>query len=270
MLEPAENTGGARGASRKVMRFVILSAALVSAVAAVACTVHVGGETNGTRGNGEFSYSNCFLGCTTTTPMMLADEEHVSVSGSIPGSVSVETSAPSIVSIKSSSRNCCTSGADGGTCHTVGLNEACASGETATLDIVVDAPAVGSSDLVIKKSDGSVWDSITLSVEQAASLALTCNTKSSVTLAQNATCPVKWLATDANGKGLMSTAGIDLKTSNASVAAFNGFLTTNQSDIQAIPQLFGDVTLVAIGPGDATVTATGGGATETLSVHVNP
>ncbi len=82
------------------MRFFILAAVTVSAAAAVACSVHVGGETNGTHGNAEFSYSNCFLGCTTTTPMMLADEEHVSVSGAIPDSVSIETSAPSIVSIK--------------------------------------------------------------------------------------------------------------------------------------------------------------------------
>ncbi len=250
-----------------VMRFVILAA--TSAIALVAaCSVHVGGETNGAHGNAEFSYSNCFLGCTTTTPMMLADEEHVSVSGSIPDLVSVETTAPSIVSIKSSARTCCTSGADGGTCQTMGLNGACASGGTTSLDIVVDAPAVGTSDLVIKKSDGSVWDSITLSVEEAASLALTCNTKGSTTLTQNATCPVTWLATDANGKGLMSTAGIDLKTSNATVAEFNGFLVTNQSDIQAIPQVFGDVSIVAVGPGDATITATGGGATETLAVHV--
>ncbi len=68
----------------------------------------------------------------------------------------------------------------------------------------------------------------------------------------------------------MSTAGIDLKTSNAAVAEFNGFLTTQQSEIQAIPQLFGNVSIVAVGPGDATVTATGGGATETLAVHVTP
>jgi hypothetical protein len=252
--------------------FLLAATAAAVAATAIACSIHVGGETNGAHGNADFSYSNCFLGCTTTTPMMLGDEEDVSVNGSIPDTVSVDTSAPSIVSVKSASRACCTQDADAGTtCRTTGLNTPCAAGETASLSVTVDALAVGSSDLVVKNADGSVWDSVTLSVEQATSLQLACNnTKGSVTLVQNATCPVTWQATDANGKAMMSTAGIHLTTSNPGVASFNGFLTANQSDIQAIPQLFGSVSIAAVGPGDAVVTAVGGGATETLAVHVNP
>ena len=145
--------------------------------------------------------------------------------------------------------------------------------ETGTLDILVDAPAVGSSDLVIKKSDGSVWDSITLSVEQASALALACNTAGSVTLAQNAQCVVTWRATDAKGNGLMSTAGVDLKTSDPTVVQLvsDGLLGgVNTNELQATPQLFGGASLVAVGAGNATVTATGGGASETLAVHVGP
>lgn len=254
------------------MRSLLVSTAIVASITAAACSFHLGGETNGAKGNAEFSYSNCLLGCTTTTPMMLGDEEDVSVSGSIPDGVSIETSAPSIVSVKSSSRSCCAKQADGGgtTCRTVALNDKCATDETASLTITVDAPAEGSSELVIKKSDGSVWDSVALSVERATSLALACKTSGSVTLAQSTDCPVTWKATDSSGRGLMSTAGIHLTTTNATVAAFDGFALFHQSEIQAIPQIFGDVSIIAIGPGDATVTATGGGATETLAVHVTP
>jgi hypothetical protein len=127
----------------------------LSAVAAatVACDFHIGGETNGAHGNAHFTYASCFLGCTTTTPMMLSDKEDVSVSGSIPDGVSALMTAPQIVSIKSASRSCCHSDADAGSvCRTLALGDTCAERETATLDIVVTAAAVGSSDLVIKKS----------------------------------------------------------------------------------------------------------------------
>jgi hypothetical protein len=251
------------------MRTFLFAAAAVSSIA-VAC--HVGGETNGAQHNAEFSYSNCFLGCATTTPMMLGDEEDVSVSGSsLPANVTLETSAVSVVSLGSAVRQCCTSSADAGTtCHDVGLNDACSAGDTQTLRITVDAVAVGSSDLVIKKPDGSVWDSVTLSVEKAASLDLACKTSPDVTLAVNGSCPITWVAKDAGGRGLMSTSGIHLTSSDKAVVEFNGFLSPAQGDIQATPQLFGDVTMVAIGAGDATVTGTGGGASETLSVHVTP
>ncbi len=253
------------------MRSFVLSAAFVSSIA-VACSFQLGGETNGTHGNAVFSYSNCFLGCTTTTPMMLGDEEKVSVTGSLPASVSVETSAPSVVSVKSSSRECCTSNTDGGgsACREIGLNEACDPGETASLNVTVDAGTVGLSVLLVKKSDGSVWDSVSLSVEQAASLSLACKTAPSVTLAVNATCPITWVAKDAAGRGLMSTSGLHLTTSDKSIVALSGFLTTDQSDIVAVPEILGDVTAHALATGDATVTGTAGGATETLSVHVTP
>lgn len=253
------------------MRRSLLLVVGVSSIA-LACSFHLGGETNGAHGNAEFSYSNCFLGCTTTTPMMLGDEEDVTVTGSsLPATVDVETSAPSVVSIKSVARQCCTSNADAGSgCRTIGVNDACAAGETASLIVTVHAPVAGSSELIVKKSDGSVWDSVTLSVENAASLALACNTSPNVTLAVNGECPITWLATDASGKGLMSTGGIHLTTSDATVAAFSGVATQNQSQIQATPQFLGNVTMKAVGAGDATVTGTGGGVTETLSVHVTP
>ena len=248
------------------MRLLLLLAPL----AVAACDFHLGGETNGAHGNADFSYSNCFLGCATTTPMMSNDEEDVSVTGSIPDGVSVESSAPSIVSVKSASRVCCPKDADAGTCRTIDLNGACESSETAQLTITVHAEATGSGDLVVKKSDGSVWDSATLSVEPARSLALACNTPGSVTLAKNASCTVTWKATDASGRGLMSSAGIRLTSSDPKVASFDGFLSLDQGDIVATPELLGDVSIHAIGPGDAVVTAAGGGATETLAVHVTP
>lgn len=252
------------------MRSFILTVGILGSFAAVACGFHIGPTPNGAQGNASFSYSACLFGCDTTRPMMLADEEHVEVSGSIPDGVVVETSDPSIVSVKSASRMCCPNDADAGTCHTIALNDACATNETASLDVVVDAPGAGSTDLRLKKADGSVWDSNTLTVEKAASLSLACNTPKAVTLADHATCDVTWVATDASGQGLMSTKGIHLTSSDGAVAAFGSFAQTNQADIQATPELFGNVSVVAVAPGDATVTASGGGTTETLAVHVTP
>jgi hypothetical protein len=252
------------------MRLFLLSAAFLSSVA-VACSFHIGGETNGTHGNADFSYSNCFLGCTTTTPMMLGDEEIVSVTGSLPASVSIETTAPSVVSVKSADRQCCSSNADGGgSCREIALNDACDPGETGSLNVTVDAATVGSSVLLVKKSDGSVWDSVSLSVEQAASLSLACNTAPNVTMAPNAECPITWVAKDSTGRGLMSTAGLHLTSSDKSIVALSGFLTTNQSDMVATPQILGDVTAHAVATGDATITGTAGGVTETLAIHVAP
>jgi hypothetical protein len=74
----------------------------------------------------------------------------------------------------------------------------------------------------------------------------------------------------------MSTAGVDVKTSDPTVVqlASEGLLgtfgATDQNELQATPQLFGSAAIVAVGPGDTTVTATAGGRTESLAVHVNP
>lgn len=206
-------------------------------------------------------------------PMRLGDENYVTVSGSIPRTVSIESTAASILLVESASRFCVTKkGIEGGVVpsRTIALNDACTSDETASLQITVRASTEGSSDLLIKESDDSVWASVSLSVERATSLALTCNTSGSVTLALPDSCLVKWKATDANGQALMSsTSGIYLKSSNPAVVKFQGYDSIS-SEMPADDCLFGSVSLLAVGPGDATVTATGGGATETLAVHVTP
>jgi uncharacterized protein YjdB len=203
--------------------------------------------------------------------MMLGDEEDIVVTGSVPDSVSVESAAPSVVVVKAASRTCCPTGADAAStvCRIVALNEACESQESASLTVTVHGLAEGSSELRVKKSDGSVWGLVTLSVEKAAALGLACNTQGAVTLAQNEACTVTVKPTDANGSPLMSTQSIFLTSSDPTVVVFDGFLQLNQSSISlnGCSSLY-DVDMFAKSPGDATVTAIGGGATETLAVHV--
>jgi hypothetical protein len=79
-----------------------------------------------------------------------------------------------------------------------------------------------------------------------------------------------WKATDAKGGALMSKAGIFLTSSDPTIVTFEGFQAFHWSEIEATPCPLGDVSMLALSPGDATVTATGGGATETLAVHVTP
>jgi hypothetical protein len=217
-----------------------------------------------------FRYLSCCPGCETTTPMILGDEEDIVVTGSVPDFVSVESAAPSVV-VGKTSRTCCPTGADAAStvCRVVALNDACESQETASLTVTVRGLAEGSSELRIKKSDGSVWGLVTLSVEKAAALGLACNTQGAVTLAQGEACTVTVKPTDANGSPLMSTQSIFLTSSDPTVVVFDGFLQLNQSgaSLNGCPSLY-DVDMFAKSPGDATVTATGGGATETLAVHV--
>jgi hypothetical protein len=224
----------------------------------------------------QFRYESCCLGCDTTTPMMLGDEENIAVTGSVPDSVSVESTSPSIVSVKATSRSCCPSGIDAAStvCRGGALNGACKSNESATLIVSVDGLAEGSSDLQVKKPDGTVWGAARLSVEKPASLGLACNTKGTVTLAQAGTCPITVRPTDRNGTALMSTGGtIYVESSDPTIVVFGALLQPDRSGIVVngcSPNGLNDVDMFARSAGDATVTATAlsGGAPETLAVHV--
>jgi hypothetical protein len=217
-----------------------------------------------------FSYGS-FVEMSITTPMMLGDEEEVIVSGTIPKTVSVESTTPSSILVTAASRLCLTNGDAGrgaGTSRLIALNDACTKDETASIDVTVRAIAEGTSELRIEESDGSVWGSVMLSVEKAASLAFACNTAVSVTLAVDGYCDVTWKTTDADGHDLMSTSGVLLTSSDATVVTlFDGKTISGALTAKHLP--FGDVSMSGIGPGDATVTATAGGAIEILPVHVN-
>ena len=218
----------------------------------------------------QFRYASCPM-CPISTPMILGDEEDVVVTGSIPDELSVTSTASSIVSVRGASRNCCATG-DGGApaCHMVGVNEACApKQETASLTIDLRAVSAGWCELLIRKPDGSLWGGVRVSVEPAASLAFACGQANPVTLASSGgSCAVTWSATDANGAPLMSTEGVILVSSDPKVAGFGGtfFLGTDTGTTVASP----GVTIEGRQPGDATVSAFGGGVIEVLPVHVIP
>jgi hypothetical protein len=66
----------------------------------------------------------------------------------------------------------------------------------------------------------------------------------------------------------MSTSGLFLTSSDAAVVKFSDGKTIS-SETTTSHGVIGNALILGAGSGDATVTATGGGATETLAVHVN-
>jgi hypothetical protein len=202
--------------------------------------------------------------------MMLGAEEDVIVTGSIPDGVTVTSGGP--VSVQKTLRSCCAASDVGSpTCRTVVLGDACEPNEeTASLTVSIRASFVteGWSDLSIRKSNGAVWAGVRLSVERAASLGLVCDLANPVTVASLGWCNVTWNATGASGEPLMSTSAIFLTSSDPTVAVFGVFLDMNVNEGNAVAAP--GVTIEGRQPGDATITAIGGGVTELLRVHVTP
>lgn len=220
----------------------------------------------------QFHYASCPTCPVVTTPMMTADEEDVIVTGSIPDEVTVESAGPQIVSVWRASRSCCaTNDAGSPACRPIAPSEACAQNErTAKLTITVHASPVteGWSELLIRRMDGSVWGAVRLTVELAASLGFGCDELNPVTIKSSGSCPVTWSATDANGAPLVSTVGVHLTSSDTTVVTFGVFMSMD-ANIGGTMAATG-VTIEGRQPGDATVTATGGGITDVLPVHVSP
>jgi len=236
-----------------------------------ACSFQLGSSTQGETGHARFDYGSCLFGCKVDQAMMVGTSEVISVSSSsssIPA-VTVRSTDESVFTVGEATRECCTPNA----CRALTANIACNSGETATLSIPVVAVGAGSADLVLDQDAQTTFDSVTLSVAQPTSLAMTCgsSTTTDVAIVRGTSCALGWKARDASGNVLMATTGVTMSISDATVADFSsGLLSTHESSITATQGLLGS-SLNARSVGGAVITANApGGVTTQFGVAVTP
>lgn len=238
-----------------------------------ACSFQLGSSTPGTGGHAQFEYASCFFGCKVDQAMMVGTSETISVSSSSSSSIPAvrpQSSDESVFSVGEATRECCTANA----CHTLTANTACASNETATLSIPIVANGAGSADLVLDRADDTgVFDSVTLTVAQPKSLAMSCgkSTSTDVAIVQGTSCSLGWTARDASGNALMATTGVTMTISDPTVADFSsGLLSTHESSITATQGLLGS-SLNGLSVGGAVITATASSNVSTqFGVAVTP
>lgn len=197
---------------------------------------------------------------------MLGTEEHISVTASsIPG-VSISSSSPDVVSAVTATRSCCPSD---GACRTADLATACASGETTTLDLTVDALGVGTATVSLVKDDQSVFDQVTLEVAKPHEINLTCdNADGSITLVRSKSCGVAWSVNDDSGRPLMASKGVTLTTSDVSVVALEQLFSGPVATVEASQGFLVSPSIVGVHVGSATIDATASGVVASMPVKV--
>ncbi len=242
--------------------------AIVLGLLLAGCNFSLGSSSSGEQHQVTFSYGGCFFGCAVDQPMMLGTSERIDVKGSSIPAVGVRSSTPSILAVGDTSRTCC---APSGTCRTLATSDACTADETPSLSVTVNALGEGSASLDLVGADDATFDAVTLTVARPAALAVTCNTKPPpIQLASGSSCAVAWTATGADGKPLMASAGVTLKSSDAKVFELQAFAGPLETEVASQQGFLAQTTLVPTGPGDATLTATAGAVSTTATVHVGP
>ena len=245
------------------MRHAILLGLLLAG-----CNFSLGSSSSGEQHQVTFSYGECFFGCAVDQPMMVGTSERIDVKGASIPAVSVHSSSTSVVAVADTSRTCC---APNGSCRTLAASDACATDETPSLSLTVNALGEGAAELDLVGADGATFDSVTLTVARPAALALTCDTKPPpILLASGGSCAVGWTATGADGKPLMASAGVTLKSSDAKVFELQALAGPLLTEVESQQGFLAQTQVVATGSGDATLTATAGAVAATTTVHVGP
>jgi hypothetical protein len=199
---------------------------------------------------------------------MHGTEETISVSAPVMPDVTVTSTAPDVVTVNNvtPTRSCCSTSANSTGCHTIQTGESCNANESTSIGIDAVATALGSAELVLTQTDGTVFDRIAIGVGEPASLSFE-PYKSGMSIGTS--YAVSWTARDADGAMLMATSGVHLVTSDASIVDFKRtLLSSDSSSVDAEDELFG-TTYEPHAPGDATITATAQNVTTTFQVHVN-
>jgi len=251
------------------MRRIFLGSILFCSLSTMACTVisnPVG--TPGELGNATFEYTLCVLDCGLDHAMMHGTEESIGATAKTMPAVTVTSTAPGVVTVINATptRTCCSSSAMGSSCRSIQATESCNANETTGIAIDAIAAAPGSAEIVLTAGDGTVFDRIAVGVADPASLEF--STYSSG-LSIGTSYGAAWTARDESGAKLMSTSGVHLVTSDASVVDFKRtLLSSNSSSVDAEDVLFG-TTYEPHAHGNATITATAQGVTTSFQLHVN-
>ena len=150
-------------------RYIILTSAFFS-LSLFACGEFEPNDTLGDLEKTSFSYksgNDCFfLGCELDRPMMSGTKEVIALDGEDDSPLRFESSQPDIVSILGveTKKLCCDSGSS--RCF-VTVEGACSGYFINSYSVTVQAENVGESSLRVIASDGNLYDSISLHVEQA-------------------------------------------------------------------------------------------------------
>lgn len=251
------------------MRQILVGSILWASSSTMGCTLLHDNPlvTRGELGKADFVYAGCLFDCSLDQAMMHGTEESISVSATGMPAITVMSTSPSVVSVKDAApmRSCCPVKANGQSCRPIQPTDSCNADETANIGIGVVASSPGSAELVLTQTDGTVFDRVAIAVAEPASLELGMGTSYSV----GTSYAVSWTARDGKGAKLMSTSGVHMVTSDASVVDFKRtFLSSNSSSVDAEDIIFG-TTMEPHAHGDATITATAQNVTTTFTAHVN-
>ena len=240
---------------------------LLLTIPLTACTL--GEVTHGEKGNATFAYGVCLSNCGLDMAMMHGTEELIEVKASTIPDVTVTSTAPDVVGVKSASRECCSSSVLGTSCRTLGSGESCTSTERIHMAINVVANASGAAEIVLTQSDGTVFDQVSMTVAEPATIELEGLKNDKLTLTRGTNLVAGWKARDAAGNELMATSGVQLSTSDASIVDFQStWLSPRASTVDATSIVLG-TTIDPEGAGDAIITAKARDASSATLVHVN-
>ena len=226
-----------------------------------------GSTTSGVEGDTQFFYDVCLFPCGVSQPMMTGTEENITITGDIP-SVTVDTTNHAVAFVAGAVTRMCCSGSNctGGNLFAQGT---CPTGESTQLSLKVQARSAGTTMLTLT-SGGATFDSVQLTVSDAATLVVTCTEKpvpASMTVTQD--CALGWTARDSHNTQLMASSGVTFTSTDASVVAFQPPFSPVVGTVNASQDLF-SWDLLAVGPGSATMTASAMSANVVVPIVVTP
>jgi hypothetical protein len=225
--------------------------------------------TRGEKGNARFQYTFCMHECGLEHPMMHGTTEAITVEAAAIPELTITSSAPDVVTVLNANpKPQCCSTTSIGSCRDLVFADKCATNEALKLGIDIAATSPGSAEIILTRNDdGTVFDQVTTTVAEPAVIELSGEKDNKLTMSHGVNLFAEWTIKDANGNELMSTSGVNLSTSDASVVSFKAtWISSDTSSIDATATLS---TIDPRNPGDAIITATTAGLSTPILVHVN-
>ncbi len=158
----------------------LLSCLVLVTISTAACSVKLGDQTAGEKGNLTFAYEGprCFLGCGLDRSALQGSLVTVNASGGDPtvrAAARIAESSIAHVSEQTESCTCSVSQGNQTSGHSVPPSSACAAGETKTCTLAVDIETTDQGDARLEVVDpkGAVIDSVVVHVRPAARIDIT-------------------------------------------------------------------------------------------------
>ncbi len=223
-------------------------------------------STVGTDDRASFAYESghgCLLSCDTGKPLMLGTTESLTVTG-IPATngITLTASASSVVAVGDHTTTYTCDAPGTSTTSTAG--DACPSGTTkhVMMEVSILALAAGHAMLDVNNADGSLFDSLPLTVLAPAKLQLVNPDDavvSSVTVAHGVIVNLSMIAFDAHGVELQASQGFTFAAADPTIA------DTQEHDFTVVSP---DLAVHGDAPGTTSITVSAASAETSLAVTV--